>query len=532
MTSRRFPIFGRFSGRSFFRLVRRVIPIVFLLCLSTPWCAGKETALNAQWTRALEPLRTMPVQDSGFVRSAVTFGENHLLAIYGKRSFEGKSALFTVLRLMADEKAAQETPLIKLVRPELAALYGGKLASLKQYGNPALQERLSGMIARDQKTLLKPAGEMEEQARHLEELEQDFAIVPRGHEWLSPLAVQDGGAGGNPAADPLDTEIVNHWKALKKALLDNDPAAGGQAASSLAESVAAAARARGVALPRLGLDALYHEHRPFAKSAFFYLLAALAYGAALLFGIRAVRWGGLACLSLGLIEQILGIAARWVLSGRAPLSNMYESFVFATAGMILVAIIFELTTRPLLAGLGAGILGFIFMVLAHKAPIFDSAIRPLVPALQSSWLTYHVVTIMLSYSAFALSFFVSVCYLLKDALGGDESQFSLLRRLLSLRTLDVLNYKIIAVGFPLLTIGIILGAVWANTAWGRPWGFDPKEMWSAITWLIYAVYLHVRYFAGWKGRRAAILAIIGFGAVLFTYLGVNFLLPSLHSYVS
>jgi len=224
--------------------------------------------------------------------------------------------------------------------------------------------------------------------------------------------------------------------------------------------------------------------------------------------------------------------ARWVLSGRAPLSNMYESFVFATAGMILVAIIFELANRPLLAGLGAGILGFIFMVLAHKAPIFDSAIRPLVPALQSSWLTYHVITIMLSYSAFALSFFVSVCYLLKDSLGGDESRFSLVRRLLSLRTLDILNYKIIAVGFPLLTVGIILGAVWANTAWGRPWGFDPKEMWSAITWLIYAVYLHVRYFAGWKGRRAAILAIIGFGAVLFTYLGVNFLLRGLHSYVS
>ena len=532
MTSRRFHISRRFSGRPFFRLVRRVVPIAVLLCLAAPWCAGGDTASNAQWTRALEPLRTMPVQDSGFVRSAVTFGENHLMAIYGKRSFEGKSALFTVLRLMADEKAARETPLIKIVRPELAALYGGKLASLEQYRDPALQEKFIRLVTGNKEKFLKPANEMDDQARRLEDIEEDFTILPRGHEWLSPLALKDAGAGGNPAADPLDAAIVSHWEALKKALRENDPAAGGQAASALTESVAAAARARGVALPRLGLDALYHEHRPFAKSAFFYLLAALAYGAALLFGIRAARWGGLACLSLGLVEQILGIAARWVLSGRAPLSNMYESFVFATAGMILVAIVFELANRPLLAGLGAGILGFIFMVLAHKAPIFDSAIRPLVPALQSSWLTYHVVTIMLSYSAFALSFFVSLCYLLKDALGGDESRFSLLRRLLSLRTLDVLNYKIIAVGFPLLTVGIILGAVWANTAWGRPWGFDPKEMWSAITWLIYAVYLHVRYFAGWKGRRAAVLAIIGFGAVLFTYLGVNFLLPSLHSYVS
>lgn len=533
MTSRRFHISRRFSRHPFFRLVRRVLPIAFLLCLAAPWCAGGDTASNAQWARALESLRTMPVQDSGFVRSAVTFGENHLMAIYGKRSFKGESALFTVLRLMADEKAARETPLIKIVRPELAALYGAKLASLKQYTDPALQEKFVRLVTSNKEKFLKPANEMDDQAQRLENLEEDFAIIPRAQDWLSPLAVQDGGAGGGPAADPLDAAIVKHWEALKKALLENDPLAGGQAASALAESVVAAARSRGIALPRLGLDALYHEHRPFAKSAFFYLLAALAYGAALLFGLRLIRWGGFACLSLGLVEQILGIAARWVLSGRAPLSNMYESFVFATAGMILVAIVFELANRPLLAGLGAGFFGFIFMVLAHNAPIlFDSAIRPLVPALQSSWLTYHVVTIMLSYSAFALSFFVSVCYLLKDALGGDESRFSLVRRLLSLKTLDILNYKIIAVGFPLLTIGIILGAVWANTAWGRPWGFDPKEMWSAITWLIYAVYLHVRYFAGWRGRRAAVLAIIGFGAVLFTYLGVNYLLPSLHSYVS
>ena len=346
MTSRRFHISRRFSGRPFFRLVRRVVPIAVLLCLAAPWCAGGDTASNAQWTRALEPLRTMPVQDSGFVRSAVTFGENHLMAIYGKRSFEGKSALFTVLRLMADEKAARETPLIKIVRPELAALYGGKLASLEQYRDPALQEKFIRLVTGNKEKFLKPANEMDDQAQRLEDIEEDFTILPRGHEWLSPLALKDAGAGGNPAADPLDAAIVSHWEALKKALRENDPAAGGQAASALTESVAAAARARGVALPRLGLDALYHEHRPFAKSAFFYLLAALAYGAALLFGIRAVRWGGLACLSLGLVEQILGIAARWVLSGRAPLSNMYESFVFATAGMILVAIIFELANRP------------------------------------------------------------------------------------------------------------------------------------------------------------------------------------------
>ena len=165
------------------------------------------------------------------------------------------------------------------------------------------------------------------------------------------------------------------------------------------------------------------------------------------------------------------------------------------------------------------------MVIAHKAPIFDSQIRPLMPALQSSWLTYHVVTIMLSYSAFALSFAISVIFLVKSYVGANRFGLS---KLPDLDALDVLNYKAIAVGFPLLTIGIILGAVWAATAWGRPWGFDPKETWSAITWLIYAIYFHLRLIGGWKGRRAAILAIIGFLAVIFTYVGVDMLLPQIH----
>jgi cytochrome c-type biogenesis protein CcsB len=116
-------------------------------------------------------------------------------------------------------------------------------------------------------------------------------------------------------------------------------------------------------------------------------------------------------------------------------------------------------------------------------------------------------------------------------LGGDEGRSLLARRLPTLKAMDVFNFRIVGVGFPLLTIGIIFGAVWAATAWGRPWGFDPKETWSAITWLIYAIYLHVRYLAGWSGKRAAIVAVVGFLAVMFTYLGVNYLLPGLHSYV-
>ena len=387
-----------------------------------------------------------------------------------------------------------------------------------------MQEKLAELIRQNQQ-LMDAVNDLEARAVHLEELENDFAIEPRPGEWTAPAGLAAG-------ASPQAREIGQSWAALKKALLANDPQAGGQAARALADHVLASATQQKIGLPRLGLDVFYNKAQPFAKSALFYVLAALAYGGALLFGWRGLTRAGYALLALGFVAQGVGIASRWILAGRAPLSNMYESFTFAIAGMILVALIFELIYKIRLAGLGAAILGFIFMVLAHKAPIFDSQIRPLMPALQSSWLTYHVVVIMLSYSAFALSCFISLAYLFKDALGADHSRLGLVRRLPSLDAMDTFNYKIIAVGFPLLTLGIILGAVWAATAWGRPWGFDPKETWSAITWLIYAIYLHTRYLAGWKGRRAAILALIGFAGVLFTYLGVNYLLPGLHSYVS
>jgi len=479
---------------------------------------------SEEWRQALAPLSTMPVQDYGFVRSAYTFGENQLVAITGKKSLKGADPLEAVLRLMADHDAAHETPLLKLSHPDLVAIYGTARISLHQYRDAANHERLIGLITTNQQLWTKPVNELEYRARTLEGLEAKFAIVPRVGEWVAPTKL-------NGDADESERRIATAWASLKEAILHDDVRAGAVAAAELAGTVEGLANQRGIALPDLQLDLFYHVHAPFKRAAYWFVFAALAYLLAWLINRPGVSWLGWGLLVVGLGEQAVGIYARWILSERAPLSNMFESFAFATAGMVLLAVGFEAVYRTRLVGLGAATLGFIFTVLAHQAPIFDSQINPLVPALQSSWLTYHVVTIMLSYSAFALSFFVGVTYLVKDlAFGGDATTNPLVRRLPSLEAMDVFNYRIIAVGFPLLTAGVILGAVWAATAWGRPWGFDPKETWSAITWLVYAIYLHVRYLAGWQGRRAAILSVVGFIAVLFTYLGVNYLLPGLHSY--
>jgi cytochrome c-type biogenesis protein CcsB len=162
----------------------------------------------------------------------------------------------------------------------------------------------------------------------------------------------------------------------------------------------------------------------------------------------------------------------------------------------------------------------------------DSGIQPLVPALQSNWLLYHVITCFLGYAAFAVACGISVMYLLRD---GHERRTpvdapSVIETFPAGKVLDDLNYRAIMIGFPLLTLGIVTGAAWANYAWGTYWSWDPKETWSLIVWFIYAAFLHARITRGWVGRRAAWLSIVGFAATIFCYLGVNLLLSGLHSY--
>jgi cytochrome c-type biogenesis protein CcsB len=239
-----------------------------------------------------------------------------------------------------------------------------------------------------------------------------------------------------------------------------------------------------------------------------------------------------------LLIQTAGILLRWVESyrlgfGHAPLSNMYESLVFFSwciAGLYLVWE-WRLKTRVF----GAFALPFAFLTIAYASlsPGVSAKIDPLIPALQSNWLHAHVITCFLSYASFAISCGVSVMYLLKSRQtekGKEGAGF--LSSLPSLNSLDNLVYKMIAIGFPLLTIGIITGAAWANYAWGSYWTWDPKETWSLSTWFVYAIFLHARFTREWRGKRTAALSIIGFVAVVFTYFGVNYVLSGLHSYAS
>jgi len=265
---------------------------------------------------------------------------------------------------------------------------------------------------------------------------------------------------------------------------------------------------------------------------FVYGLAAILYIASWVF--KKTLPGLLATWTafLGAMGNAAGIIMRWVESyklgiGHAPLSNMYESLVFFSCTIVVIYLVIERTYKNRIIGAFAMPIVFLSIAYASLSPNINDQIQPLIPALKSNWLIAHVMTCFLGYAAFAIAFGISLMYLLKQ--GDKKGKSYLLSHFPEPAFLDNLTHQMVTFGFLFLSIGIITGAVWANSAWGSYWSWDPKETWSLITWFIYATLLHARMMRGWHGKRIAYVSIIGFLAVMFTYFGVN-LLPGLHSY--
>jgi len=266
-----------------------------------------------------------------------------------------------------------------------------------------------------------------------------------------------------------------------------------------------------------------------------YLLSMLLFFAFLASRVTTLGLLGSVSAFLGLAVQSVAIGLRWRESylmgvGHAPLSNLYESVVFFSWTIVLIFLLLDLRYRYRV--IGAFVMPFALLGMTWAQLGLASGIEPLVPALQSNWLLYHVVTCFLGYAAFAVACGISVMYLIREKAGDAATATAggAVGFFPPVKVLDDLNYRAVMVGFPLLTLGIVTGAAWANYAWGTYWSWDPKETWSLIVWFIYAAFLHARITRGWVGRRAAWLSVIGFAATIFCYLGVNLLLSGLHSY--
>jgi len=271
----------------------------------------------------------------------------------------------------------------------------------------------------------------------------------------------------------------------------------------------------------------------FSVAAAGYFVGALFYAFASVF--RRPRFGtwGTVFLTGSLALQSVGLALRGLTAGALPVTNTPETLVFYGWVFALGYLVVERldradreSLRPV--GAFAGLLACGALALA-SSPLTGGLLapQPLVPALRSHWLALHVSLTLVGEGFFAVAFVSSVLYLARERRakrrGGDAAD--------TLDRLDRIAYRAIALGFPFFTLGgLFFGAVWAKHAWGRYWGWDPKETFSLVTWLAYVLYLHLRVRRGWRARRAAWVAVIGFLLALFTFAGVNYLVRGLHSY--
>jgi len=275
-----------------------------------------------------------------------------------------------------------------------------------------------------------------------------------------------------------------------------------------------------------------------SKGVFFFDISAIGYIAAFLWLLVArildrgwVRRLGTGLFVVSFLAQSAGLCLRGVALGGFPVTNTYESLVFY--GWVFAFGFLALLGAGVLrgrmrdgVGITVGLLVAGTMALAGS-PLRSAEIVPLVPALRSHWLALHVSLVFVGEGFFTVAFASGVLYLLAARSKRKGEQDSEL-----LERLDGLIYRCIAIGFPFFTLGgLFFGAIWAKHAWGRYWGWDPKETFMLVTWLVYVLFFHVRLQRGWQGKRTAWIAVIGYLLALFTFAGVNFLIRGLHSYV-
>jgi cytochrome c-type biogenesis protein CcsB len=257
-------------------------------------------------------------------------------------------------------------------------------------------------------------------------------------------------------------------------------------------------------------------------------------------GLRAIRQAGrwvqaaVALSTVGVVAHTAAVITRGLAVHRAPWGNMYE---FVTALTCVTAIFFlYVMIRYRAWVLGVFVMGAVVIALGLAETLIYTAAGELVPALQSYWLSIHVTAMTLATGIFLVAALLGVIYLVAEpnarriAAGQAGSGNGIMRRLPTLEQLDRLTYRTVMFGFPIWTFGVIAGAIWADQAWGRYWGWDPVETWAFITWVLYAAFLHARATAGWRGRRAHYIQLLGFTSLMFNILVVQVFITGLHSY--
>lgn len=263
----------------------------------------------------------------------------------------------------------------------------------------------------------------------------------------------------------------------------------------------------------------------FVLAVLFYMLSSAGYFAYLFIQRNFLQQIGCILLVSGLVCQSVVILWAFAATGHMPVNNLHETLSLVAWTLVGAFLLLHLKLRVKVLGVYVAPLAAFVLFAASQFPK-----EPLQPQnlLKGFWLVIHIITIFLGDAGFALACGVGVLYLIQEHSIKTKSRGFFFKRLPSLDLLDSTGYTCVVVGFTMLTIGLVTGMVYAKNLWGRFWSWDPKEVWSGISWLLYAVLLHERFTVGWRGRKAAVMAIIGFAILIFTFFGVNFLLKGHH----
>lgn len=483
-----------------------------------------------------------PIQTDGLEKSFYTFAKDYSREATGSVNFAGRDPIENIFSMAYEPDLWLDEPILKIKYPALQKVFGGGhphvsfLDIEKKRGEwlPLIENSKEIKTEMDKLfSQLNLVFDLQNADELRSSVSEKLLIVPtvdfKGEKTVWKTV--DQLSSWTKDKTPAEQKVIEGFNSARTAFLTDDAAGFNKSSAEMVAALQSLDTPTFKPAWKFRLDRWDSQVGLFKIAGWTYLLAAMVFLVSYVSGQKLVPRVASTALGLGVALHVSALVIRGVLAGRTPVANLFESAVFIIGMMTTLSLIISLYYRTRVVGLAGATLGAFFMGIANNIPLgYGRKILPLIDALQSYWLNIHVTAMLTSYACFGLAFFVAASYVVRALVMRGRPGFVAADDPV-LQYLDSLNFRIITIGVPILTGGVILGAVWASEAWGRPWGFDPKETAAAMTWMVYVLYLHCRLFLGWRGMRGILLSILGFGAVVFTYLGVSFFLPGLHSYV-
>lgn len=484
-----------------------------------------------------EPLERLPMQDSGRIKPFDTFARETLQLIYGKKSYEKKSATEVVFTWLLIPDHWMDTPVIEIRNKGVGEALKIQVDGEHKYFKPRdlfANERLP-LLMQELANLREKGEKLNPYYQAVQRLENQLGLFNAIRNGRALRFVPSKDSETWKSVAELDGEMRDAFTKVTKGFVDSIAAGGDKAQPSeefktAVKDFVAMARAQApehyADMTKIGWEIHLNHFQPFMWAWIAYLIGLLFLVLAEAGGLKWAIPPSWVFLIVGFILHGYGMALRSYIAGRPPVSNMYETVVWVPFGAMLFAFILERVQRNKLLLIGSSMVAIFCLILTDLAPtVLDASLHPLEPVLRSNfWLVTHVLIINISYAAFFLAFALGDVLLFVHL--KDEQKYA---QFIARGSLSI--YRAIQIGVVLIAAGTILGGVWADYSWGRFWGWDPKETWALITLLGYLALLHGRL-AGWvKNFELAAGAIVAFSLVIMAWYGVNFALGAgLHTY--